>query len=249
MLAARFGLPDIGLIGLSDMADGIRDIAAATPLPFFADGDDGYGDVKSVARTVETYERLRVGGILIEDQQREHKQQRADQARGIVDRAVIEQKLRVALDVRRSPETLIIGRTDAYGVAGLDEALRRAERFLGVGVDGVFIAGLRTVEDYERVGRELRGARLSAALFETSGMPWPTPTELGELGFAHVSYPASLMFRVTATIADALAQLRAHAEGRATMKQDPAAAAARPTLDQALELERWQEIERKFARR
>jgi 2-methylisocitrate lyase-like PEP mutase family enzyme len=249
MLAARFGLPDIGLIGLSDMADGIRDIAAATPLPFFADGDDGYGDVKSVARTVETYERLGVGGILIEDQQREHKQQRADQARGIVDRAVIEQKLRVALDVRRSPETLIIGRTDAYGVAGLDEALRRAERFLGVGVDGVFIAGLRTVEDYERVGRELRGARLSAALFETSGMPWPTPTELGELGFAHVSYPASLMFRVTATIADALAQLRAHAEGRATMKQDPAAAAARPTLDQALELERWQEIERKFARR
>jgi 2-methylisocitrate lyase-like PEP mutase family enzyme len=249
MLAARFGLPDIGLIGLSDMADGIRDIAAATPLPFFADGDDGYGDVKSVARTVETYERLGVGGILIEDQQREHKQQRADQARGIVERVVIEQKLRVALEVRRSPETLIVGRTDAYGVAGLDEALRRAERFLGVGVDGVFVAGLRTIEDYERVGRELRGARLSAALFETPGMPWPTPAQLGDLGFAHVSYPASLLFRVTATIADALAQLRAHAEGRATMKQDPAAAAARPTLDQALELEKWQEIERKFASR
>jgi 2-methylisocitrate lyase-like PEP mutase family enzyme len=247
MLAARFGLPDIGLIGLVDMADGIRDIAAATPLPFFADGDDGYGDVKSVARTVETYERLGVGGILIEDQQREHKQQRADKARGIVDRVVIEQKLRVALAVRRTPETLIVGRTDSYGVAGLDEALRRAERFLALGVDGVFVAGLKAMEDYERVGRELRGARLSAAIFETPGMPWPAPAELGELGFAHVSYPASLIFRVAATIADALAQLRAHAEGRAPMKQDPAAGQARPLLDEALELDRWQHIEREFA--
>lgn len=247
MLAARFGLPDIGLVGLADMADGIRDIAAATPLPFFADGDDGYGDVRSVARTVETYERLGVGGILIEDQQREHKQQRADKARGIVELDVIEQKLRVALAVRRTPETLIIGRTDAYGVAGLDEALRRAERFLAVGVDGVFVAGLKSMEDYERVGGELRGARLSAAVFETPGMPWPSPSELGELGFAHLSYPASLIFRVTVTLADALAQLRAHAEGRAPMKQDRAVAAARPTLDEALELGRWQGIEREYA--
>ncbi len=61
MLAARYGLPDIGLIGVSDMVDGIREIAAATPLPFLADGDDGYGDVKSVVRTVELYERLGVG--------------------------------------------------------------------------------------------------------------------------------------------------------------------------------------------
>ena len=247
MLATRFGLPDIGLIGLADMAEGIRDIAAATPLPFFADGDDGYGDAKSVARTVETYERLGVGGILIEDQQRERKQQRADKASGIVDRDVIEQKLRVALAVRRSPETLVIGRTDAYGVAGLDEALRRAERFVALGVDGVFIAGLKVMEDYERVGRELRGVRLSAAIFETPGMPWPKPSELGDLGFAHVSYPASLIFRVTATIADALAQLRAHAEGRASMKQDPVVGAARVRLDDALELDRWQKLERQFA--
>lgn len=247
MLAARFGLPDIGLIGLTDMAAGIRDIAAATSLPFFADGDDGYGDVKSVARTVETYEALGVGGILIEDQQREHKQQRADKALGVVERDVIEQKLRVALAVRRTSQTLIIGRTDAYGVAGLDEALRRAERFLALGVDGVFVAGLKSMEDYERVGRALRGARLSAAIFETPGMPWPAPVELAALGFAHVSYPASLIFRATAAMRDGLAQLRLHAEGSAPMVPDPAAARAREWLDDALELERWQHIEREFA--
>lgn len=246
MLASRFGLPDIGLIGLADMVAGIRDIAAATPLPFFADGDDGYGDMKSTARTVEAYEAAGAGGILIEDQPREHKQQRADAAHGIVDVEVIEQKLRVALGVRRSEDTLIIGRTDAYGLAGLDEALRRGERFARLGCDGVFIAGLKSIEDYERVGRTLRGVRLSAALFETPGMPWPTPAELAALGFAHVSYPASLLFRIANAIVDTLAALRAHADGRGAMPQDARAAEARRRLDDALELERWQRIEKEF---
>lgn len=247
LLAARYALPDIGLIGLADMTAGIRDIAAATALPFLADGDDGYGDVKSVARTIEAYEALGVGGILLEDQQRERKQQRADKAQGVVERHVIERKLATALAARRSPETLIIGRTDAAGVAGLDEALRRGEAFLRLGVDGVFVAGLKTLADYERVGRELRGALLSAALFETPGMPWPTPAELGALGFAHVSYPASLMFRITATMAGALAQLRGHADGAELMRQDPLAAEARSHLDAAVELARWQQVERDFA--
>ena len=246
MLASRFGLPDIGLVGLADMAAGIRDIASATALPFFADGDDGYGDVKSVARMVETYETLGVGGILIEDQRREHKQQRADRALGVVDREVIEHKLRVALSVRRSPDTLIVGRTDAFGVDGLDEALRRAERFLALGVDGVFIAGLKAMEDYARVGETLRGALLSAALFETPGMPWPSPADLGRLGFAHVSYPATLVFRIAGLMAETLQRLRAHADGGAPMMQDARATDARGVLDDALELERWQRIGHEF---
>ena len=243
LLAARYGLPDIGLIGVADMTAGIRDIAAATELPFFADGDDGYGDVKSVARMIALYEEIGVRAILIEDQQREHKQQRADRALGVVDRAVIEGKLKVALAERRDPETFIVGRTDALGVLGLDEALRRAERFARLGVDGVFVAGLKSMADYERVGRELRGVRLSAAVFENAGMPWPTPAELGTLGFAHVSYPATLLFRITATMHDALTTLRRHASGVDPMLPDRTADASRQVLDDALELERWQAIE------
>ncbi|HEY6893534.1 MAG TPA: isocitrate lyase/phosphoenolpyruvate mutase family protein, partial [Rhodanobacteraceae bacterium] len=74
MLAARYALPDLGIAARGEMADGIRDIAMATPLPFLADADDGYGDAKSVARTVTTYEALGVGGMLIEDQRRDRKQ-------------------------------------------------------------------------------------------------------------------------------------------------------------------------------
>jgi 2-methylisocitrate lyase-like PEP mutase family enzyme len=242
LLAARYALPDIGLIGVADMAAGIRDIAAATDLPFFADGDDGYGDLKSVARTIGLYEDIGVGAILIEDQQREHKQQRADRALGVVDRDVIEAKLRVALAERKNPATFVIGRTDAAGLLGLDEALHRAESFLRIGVDGVFIAGLKTLDDYERVGRKLRGARLSAAVFETAAMPWPTPAELGELGYSHVSYPATLMFRITATMHDTLAALRRHSTGSEAMQPDRSAEVARRVLDDALELNRWQSI-------
>lgn len=244
MLASRFGLPDLGLIGVSDMTAGIRDIAAATNLPFFADGDDGYGDVKSVARMMALYEDLGVGAVLIEDQQRESKQQRAERALGVVDRSVIDAKLRVALAERRSKDMLVIGRTDAAGLLGLDEALRRAEGFLKLGVDGVFIAGLKAMEDYARVGTELRGARLSVALFETPGMPWPTPAELNALGFAHVSYPATLMFRIAASMDATLAALRRHVDGVAPMTQDSGANVARGILDEALEVARWRAIEK-----
>lgn len=246
LLAARYGFPDIALIGLKDMTEGLRDIAAATDLPFFADGDDGYGDVKSVARTVIEYERLGVGGILFEDQKRERKQQRADKASGVVDIGVIEAKLKTALATRASRETLIVGRTDSYGAHGLDEALRRAEKFLDAGVDGVFIAGLRTPEDYARVGSALRGSILLAAMFEGSGTPWLSPAELGGMGYRQVSYPVTVMFRVVAAMRDGLAALRAHATGARTLAPLSNAADIRAVMDSAVDLARWRDIEARF---
>lgn len=243
MLAARHAYPDIGLIGLTDMVEGIRDIAAASSLPFMADADDGYGDVKSVARLVVAYERIGVGGFLVEDQDRDHKQQRADKAASVVDESVIEAKLRAAMQARRNPETFIVGRTDAYGPLGLDAAMRRAERFLHIGADGIFIAGLRTEADYRRVGAAFRGAYCSAAMFEGGDTPWFTPAELGEMGFMQVSYPASLIFRVTAAMRDGLDALRRHADGTQALKPMENGAAVRATLDQAVDLARWRAIE------
>jgi len=243
MLAARYALPDLGIAALGEMADGIRDIASATSLPFLADGDDGYGEAKSVARTVAIYERLGVGAILIEDQRRDRKQPRAEKARGVVEVAEIVQKLRVAMDVRESPDTLIIGRTDAYGALGLDAAISRAERFLDIGVDGIFVAGLKTEDEYARVGRELKGATLSAAVFEGVGTPWLTPRTLGEMGYAHVSFPASVVFRIVGTMAETLAALRRHAQGTEPMSPSATSAENRRLLDEALTVAAWQSIE------
>ena len=243
MLAARYALPDLGIAALGEMADGIRDIATATSLPFLADGDDGYGNAKSVARTVAIYERLGVGAILIEDQRRDRKQPRAEKARGVVEVPEIVQKLRVAMDVRESRDTLIIGRTDAYGALGLDAAISRAERFLAIGVDGIFVAGLKTEDEYARVGRELKGATLSAAVFEGVGTPWLTPRTLGEMGYAHVSFPASVVFRIVGTMAETLAALRRHAQGTEPMSPSATSAENRRLLDEALTVAAWQSIE------
>lgn len=243
LLAARHAYPDIGLIGLTDMVDGIRDIAAATSLPFIADADDGYGDVKSVVRLVKAYEAIGVCGFLVEDQDRDHKQQRADKAAAVVDESVIEAKLRAAIAARSNPETFIIGRTDAYGPLGLDAAMRRAERFVKLGADGIFIAGLRTEDDFRRVGAAFRGIYCSAAMFEGGDTPWFTPAELGAMGFMQVSYPASLIFRVTAAMRDGLAALRRHADGTEALKPLQDGRAIRDTLDQAVDLARWREVE------
>jgi 2-methylisocitrate lyase-like PEP mutase family enzyme len=243
LLAARHAFPDIGLIGLADMTAGIRDIAAATRLPFLADADDGYGDVKSVARLVAAYEAIGAGGLLIEDQDRDRKQQRADNAAAVVDQSVIEGKLRTALQTRRTPGTLVIGRTDAYGPLGLDAAMGRAERFLKLGADGIFIAGLRTEDDYRRVGAAFRGAFCSAAMFEGGGTPWLAPAELGAMGFTHVSYPASLIFRAVAAMRDGLAGLRRHADGAQAMAPLANGAEVRAALDEAVDLAWWRDIE------
>jgi 2-methylisocitrate lyase-like PEP mutase family enzyme len=243
LLAVRHAFPDIGLIGLTDMVGGIRDIAAASGLPFLADADDGYGDVKSVARLVAAYEEAGAGGFLIEDQDRDRKQQRADKAAAVVDEPVIEGKLRAALRARRNPETFVIGRTDAYGPLGLDAAMRRAERFLKVGADGIFIAGLRTEEDYRRVGAAFRGVYCSAAMFEGGDTPWLSPAELGGMGFMQVSYPASLIFRAVAAMHDGLAALRRHADGSEAMRPMANGAEVRAVLDQAVDLARWRAIE------
>jgi 2-methylisocitrate lyase-like PEP mutase family enzyme len=243
LLAARHAYPDIGLIGLTDMVEGLRDIAAASCLPFLADADDGYGDIKSVARTVAAYESIGVSGFLLEDQDRDRKQQRAEKAAAVADEAVIEAKLRIALAVRGDPETFVIGRTDAYGPLGLDAAMRRAERFLALGVDGVFIAGLRTEADYRRVGAAFKGAFLSAAMFEGGDTPWLSPADLGAMGFTQVSYPSSLLLRAVGAMQDGLSALRRHADGVEALTPFAQAAPARAALDRAVKLSGWRAIE------
>ncbi|MEJ8571530.1 isocitrate lyase/PEP mutase family protein [Microbaculum marinum] len=239
MLAARYALPDIGLIGLSDMVAGIRDIASASALPFFADGDDGYGGNRNVARMIEAYEAAGVGAILIEDQNRDSKQQRADRAKHVCDDAVIEGKLRTAMAARSDKETFIVGRTDAYGPLGLSAAIRRAGRYLELGVDGVFVAGLTAESEYEEVGRALDGAFLSAAMFGGAATPWLTVSELRDMGYSQVSFPAFVISRAVAAMQDGLVALRAHGDGTTPIERPDFVDSTRPFLDDAVALAKW----------
>ena len=123
LVGARYGLPDIGLVGLGEMAAGTRDIVEASGLPVLVDGDHGYGDAKNVARTIRTYEAMGVAAIFIEDQVAP---KRCGHMAGkdVVPTAVMEEKLRAAAAAREK-DTFLLARTDARAVHGLDEALRR----------------------------------------------------------------------------------------------------------------------------
>jgi 2-methylisocitrate lyase-like PEP mutase family enzyme len=240
LLAARHGLPDLGLAGMGEMAAAIADVVQSVSIPCLADADDGYGDVKNVVHTVETYHRIGVGGLLIEDQSRDSKRPGDKAALAVVPIEMIEQKLRAALDARPDADFAVIGRTDAAGAEGLDAALRRAERFLKLGVDGVFVAGLKTTADYERVGAAFKGQWNMTVMPEGRSV-WHTPQELHGMGFSQVVYTNSLILRVTGALDQVLGQIKSLADGTAGTL-GPAEALPLAAFEEAVRSRRWNEI-------
>jgi 2-methylisocitrate lyase-like PEP mutase family enzyme len=172
------------------------------------DADDGYGDVKNVARTIRGYEAMGASAIFIEDQ-RAPKRCGHMAGKDVIDADVMATKLRAAANARQNPDTFLIARTDARAVHGLDDALRRAELYLKSGADGIFVEAPLSVEELERIGKAFRGVPQLANMLEDGKTPLLPPRELHALGFAMVAYPTTLIFRVARTIEKALADLKA----------------------------------------
>ena len=205
LVGARYGLPDIGLVGLGEMAAGMRDIVEASDLPVLVDGDHGYGDAKNVARTIRTYEAMGVAAIFIEDQVAP---KRCGHMAGkdVVPTAVMEERLRAAAAAREK-DTFLLARTDARAIYGLDEALRRGERYLRAGADGIFIEAPESLEEMRLVGSAYPGVPQLANMLEGGRTPLVDPKELKAMGFSMIAYPTTLIFRVARTIEKALADL------------------------------------------
>ena len=202
LVGARYGVPDIGIKGLGEIAAGVRDIMAATGLPVLIDGDDGYGDVKNVAHTIQTYERLGAGAIMIEDQTWP-KRCGHMAGKNVVEMAFMVDKVGAAVAARKNPETMIVARTDARAVHGLDDALRRAEAYIAAGADAIFVEAPRTVEELRTVGGAFDVPQLANPL-EGGTTPILTPGELHEIGFDVIVYGISLILRIAKTMRDAL---------------------------------------------
>jgi 2-methylisocitrate lyase-like PEP mutase family enzyme len=208
LVGARYALPDIGLAAYGEMSAAIRDIMSGSSLPVMVDGDDGYGDVKNVARTIRGYEAMGVSAIFMEDQ-RAPKRCGHMAGKDVVDASVMVAKIRAAVAARQDG-IFLVARTDARAVHGLDEALRRGELYLEAGADGLFIEAPETIEELEKVGRTFQGVPQLANMVEGGGQtPILPPVELRRLGFAMVAYPTTLLFRVARTLETALADLRA----------------------------------------
>ena len=241
LLAARYGLPDIGLAALGEMAAGIQDIVAATDLPVLVDGDDGYGDVKSVVHMVEAYTRLGVSGIVLEDQVRVAKQPGDSGAVGVVPADEMVQKLKAAVAASSGTEIQVIARCDACQLEGLEAAMRRADRYLHAGAHGIFIPGVPTVAGLVEVGKRFGGAHLMIAVFE-GRETWLPPAELYAMGFRQVVVPGLLLPRVVHCLDVALADLKGHADGSAPMPSFPGARQAHAALQEAVMFDKWRSI-------
>lgn len=207
VIGARYGLPDIGLMGLGEMHQNMQEIIAACPLPALLDADDGYGDVKNVTRTTRAYERLGASAIFFEDQVAP---KRCGHMAGkvLVPPEVMEAKLRAAVDAREDREFFIIARTDARDVEGLDGAFRRAERYLKAGADGLFIESPRSREELQKIGGSF-GVPHLANMLEGGVTPILSNKELGEMGFAMVIHGINLIMRSARVMKETLSALKA----------------------------------------
>jgi 2,3-dimethylmalate lyase len=241
VVGARYAVPDVGLCALGEISAGIRDIMSATDLPVLIDADDGYGDVKNVTRTIQTYERMGAAAIFIEDQVSPKRCGHMD-GKDVVPTEVMEKKIRAAAAARESKETFLIARTDARGVHGLDEALRRAERYVKAGADGIFVEAPLTVQELERIGREVSVPQFCNML--TSGKtPILTNKELYDMGFEMVVHGITLVMGVAKTMRDMLADLKSD-----RVHNIAAQSASFDEFKQIMQFGKWAEIEQKFGK-
>jgi 2-methylisocitrate lyase-like PEP mutase family enzyme len=185
--ASLLGLPDVGFLTLTEMADAVRRTAQRVSIPVVADGDTGHGDLHNVVRTVREFERAGAAGVLLEDQVTP-KRCGHFQGKQVIPVEEMILKLRAALDARRNPDFVIVARTDARAVEGLDAAIVRANRFGEAGADVCFIEAPEGRQELERIPREV-GFPLLVNMLTGGVTPILTVEELHQLGYKIVVCP------------------------------------------------------------
>jgi 2-methylisocitrate lyase-like PEP mutase family enzyme len=206
--AARLGRPDVGLMTLPEMVDNAHRIADAVAVPVIADADTGYGNAINVIRTVREYEAAGVAAIHIEDQVMPKKGGHMD-GKQLIAAGEMAAKVAAAVAARGSPDFLIIARTDARAVEGLDAALDRARLYREAGADVLFIEAPQSVDEIEAIAQGLAGVPLLFNYAEGGKTPPVTHELLRELGFRVVIFPLSVMLTATAAVRATLAQIKA----------------------------------------
>jgi 2-methylisocitrate lyase-like PEP mutase family enzyme len=206
----RLGRSDIGLTTATEVAQTIAHITDRVQLPLIVDADTGFGNALNTQRTVRDFERAGAAMIQIEDQTFPKRCGHLD-GKGVVPVSEMEGKLRAALDARGSDNTLILARTDALAVEGLDAALERAERYLACGVDALFIEALRSDEQMQRACQRFAGrVPLLANMVEGGKTPVKSASELGERGFRIVIFPGGTARAVAHALQGYFDSLHAH---------------------------------------
>jgi carboxyvinyl-carboxyphosphonate phosphorylmutase len=206
--ASLLGRPDIGLLTLSEMVENARRIVQAVRVPVIADADNGYGNPINVIRTVREYEAAGVSAIHVEDQILPKKCGHMEDKQ-VIEASEMVEKVRAAVEARQSEEFLIIARTDARAVEGMERALERARLYREAGADALFVEAPQSEEEISAVAEALAGEVPLLFNWVESGKTPPVPLErLKELGFRLIIFPVSTLLAATRSIQEILDRIR-----------------------------------------
>lgn len=216
-LSAARGLPDIGLLSLTEVVSDAATITKAVTIPALVDADTGFGPPLTVMRTVQEFERAEAAGIQLEDQELPKKCGHLPGKR-LVSTSEMVSRICAANDARRDPDFFIVARTDARAVEGLDAAVRRARAYIDAGADAIFPEALESADEFRAFARQLAKeggkAPLVANMTEFGKTPYLSVSEFGDLGYRLVLFPVTALRLATKAIEQMLLELRNHGSQR-----------------------------------
>jgi len=218
--AALLGRPDVGLLTMTEMIDNAQRIAACVDIPVIADADTGYGNPLNVIRTVGAYEAAGVAGIHIEDQVAPKKCGHME-GKLVIPPQEMAEKIRAAVEARAQPEFVIIARTDARAVEGLESALERGRLYREAGADVLFIEAVLSEREAEETARAFPGVPLLFNWAEGGKTPPISLGRLAELGYRIVIFPISTLLAATAAMRGILREIAQAGTPAAAMGELP----------------------------
>jgi methylisocitrate lyase len=216
-LSATRGLPDIGLLSLTEVVADAATITKAVTIPAIVDADTGFGPPLAVMRAVKEFEQAGVAGMQIEDQELPKKCGHLPGKR-LVSMNDMVNKICAASDARQNRDFFIVARTDARAVEGLDEAVRRARAYIDAGADAIFPEALESAEEFRLFARQLAKeggkAPLVANMTEFGKTPYLSVGEFEDLGYRLVLFPVTALRMAAKAVEQMLSELRAHGSQR-----------------------------------
>ncbi|HEY2918469.1 MAG TPA: oxaloacetate decarboxylase [Candidatus Binatia bacterium] len=240
-VARSMGIPDIGLVTLSETIDRASQVVSAVKLPVIADADTGYGNAVNLVRTVREFERVGVAAIHIEDQITPKRCGHLD-GKEVIPLEEMEKKLEAALTTRSDPDFCIIARTDARGVNGFEDAIRRGRAFAKLGVDAIFVEAPQSEEELAQIPRLIPGVPILVNVFKGGKTPMLPMARLEEMGYRIAIYPSETQRAAIHAMRRALETLKR--EGTTESIDD--ALTTFKERDRVVGLDDWQRIEKQY---
>lgn len=240
-IARSMGIPDIGLVTMSESIERAAQIVSAIQIPVIADADTGYGNAVNLVRSVREFERIGVAAIHIEDQITPKRCGHLD-GKEVISRAEMEMKLKAALDTRTDPDFCIIARTDARGVHGLEDAIGRAQAFAKLGVDAIFVEAPQSESELAEIPKRLPDVPLLVNVFKGGKTPMLPMERLQQMGYRIAIYPSETQRAAIHAMRSALTTLKR--EG--TTESIDASLTTFKERDKVVGLDDWQKIEHTY---